>query len=113
MSGEKKTETLELNDKELNKVAGGLTIHDGFTCFICHKEFHTSKAGSRKMVDGRPQMVCNYCGGNLESFDPYKIGRYCYICSSYFDGFTPTVEIDGFKRNVCKECYSFMMGLRR
>lgn len=113
MADEKKTETLELNDKELNKVAGGFTIYEGFTCFICHKEFHTSKAGSMKMVDGNARMVCNACGGNLESFDPYKMGRYCFICRSYFDGITPTVEIDGHWRNVCKECYAFVMSLRR
>ncbi len=113
MSDEKKTETLELNDKELNKVAGGLTIHEGFICFICHKEFHTSKAGSRKMVDGSPQMVCNACGGNLESFDPYKMERCCFICHADFNDIIPRVEIDGFKRDVCKTCYSFMMGLRR
>ncbi len=114
MADEKKAETLELNDKELNKVAGGgLTIHDGFTCFICHKNFRTSKAGSMKMVDGDARMVCNACGGNLESFNPYKVGRYCYICNSYFDGFAPTVVIDGHWRNVCKECYSFVTGLRR
>ena len=102
MADEKKSEKLELNDKELNKVSGGyLHISNDFTCFIC-KRTYTIKFGETKLVDGNPRTVCKSCGKGLESFDPTKTSERCYFCGSYM--VNSTLRIEGVRYPICRMC---------
>lgn len=103
MADEKKSENIELNDKELNKVSGGsLTIHDNFTCFICKREYHSLKFSETKLVNGSPRTVCKSCGAGLESYDPTKTAERCYFCGSYM--VDRTVRIAGVHYCICRRC---------
>ena len=103
MTDEKKSEKIELNDEELNKVSGGyIHISNDFTCFICKRVYHTLKFRETKLVDGSPRTVCKSCGKGLESFDPTKNAERCYFCGSYM--VDRTVRIAGVIYPICRRC---------
>ena len=102
MTDEKKSEKIELNDEDLNKVAGGyIHISNDFTCFICKRKY-TIKFGETKLVDGNPRTVCKSCGEGLESFDPTKTSERCYFCGSYM--VNSTLRIEGVNYPICRRC---------
>ena len=102
MTDEKKSEKIELNDKELNKVSGGyIHISSDFTCFICKRKY-TTRFSETKLVDGSPRTVCKSCGKGLESFDRSKTADRCHFCGSYM--VYSSLRIEGVHYLICRRC---------
>ncbi len=108
MTDEEKTEKHELNDEDLNKVAGGavINIHKTPTCYICHYVFPERHYGIDCNVDGTRRTVCTTClrKYNLSPYTTSELKKpRCIVCGAE-DGWL-TIELGGKQQPACTACY--------